>query len=190
MEHSHLRLEGYYFREFAFSVRDDMDDKVPVSLPTVLHVHPRERLTGYRLSSSTEYAFESNQENANRFRVVMTIATKEDEKNFFPYSFKLAMVGYFRLAEGMSDDLIKILVSSAAPSTLYSLAREFIAATTGRGPFPGAVLPLVAIEPRDFDVSLLKGAAAATKAAPAAQPRKKKSTKKSKKRRSARSPKK
>ncbi len=180
MQPSLLQLEGYYVRDFSFSVRDDADDKIPIILPTVLHAHPREALTGYVQSVSSEFVFEINQTKPRRFRVLLEVGTKQVEGNFYPYTFSLKMVGYFRVAEEIPDETLTALISSSAPATLYTLAREYIAATTGRGPFPGAVLPLVSILPSEINVALFKGALPSTAASSSKQPKKKAAAKKRK----------
>ena len=88
---------------------------------------------------------EENQSDNKLFRVKLTVASDESE-DVHPYSFRIEVMGYFRMLDDNTDKWnghIHIL----APSMLYGAVREFLFGLTQRGPYPGVYLPTISFIP-------------------------------------------
>jgi hypothetical protein len=61
----------------------------------------------------------------------------------YPYVFKVALFGSFSVAAEIEPPDSDLIAVRNGPAILYSAAREIVAATTGRGPYPAVLLPAV-----------------------------------------------
>jgi len=187
MQQSHLRLEGYYVREFSFAIQNRMDEHVPIALPIIAHPYPSKPYEPPSLNTNAEATLENSRQDPHRFRVSLVVASEQSDEGEYPYRFRLNIVGYFKIAEGLSEELTTMYLTSAAPSLLYSTAREYIAAATGRGPFPAAVIPIGAIPPSKISPEFFETLRASeAKPAPVKSSKRKPAAKKGKQKKSRR----
>lgn len=61
----------------------------------------------------------------------------------YPYSFKIVMVGAFKLDDAVPPDRVAPVLDNNGPAVLFSMAREALATSLGRGPFRAPLLPSV-----------------------------------------------
>lgn len=61
----------------------------------------------------------------------------------YPYSFEIVIVGSFKLSALVPQDRVAPVLDGNAPALLYSMAREVLATSLGRGPFRALLLPSV-----------------------------------------------
>jgi preprotein translocase subunit SecB len=80
-----------------------------------------------------------------RFRIVLEIFSDEEEEDS-PYDFDISLVGFFSVTGvDMLKEQIPLYYRNGV-MILYSAAREIIAATTARGPFPAFILPTMTFD--------------------------------------------
>jgi preprotein translocase subunit SecB len=59
------------------------------------------------------------------------------------YTFHLALVGFFFVAENYPKDKVEILAKTNCPAVLYSTAREMLVTVVRRSPFTPVLIPSV-----------------------------------------------
>ena len=89
--------------------------------------------------------------------------------NRFPYSFEIALIGFFQLHDDVPDEGVERVMDANAPAVLYGAAREALATSIGRGPFRPLLLPSVHFQ------GIKRQKAAPQKTAKVKSPRKKSS---------------
>jgi preprotein translocase subunit SecB len=149
---SPFQLEGYYIREFSFAVKPGLEDTARLAMQPGLHLQVDGLFNPDELTVNMRAGGGSDPEDQLRWMAVLEIESENNSEINFPYTFRVVLVGYFRLNVPQPvDDMEKVTaaIKVNATSILYSAARELIASVTGRGPFPAAVLPSVVIR---FDI--------------------------------------
>lgn len=115
------------------------------------------------------------------YRLKLSLPSQD---NRFPYSFEIALIGFFQLNDSVSDENVAKVLDANAPAVLYGAAREVLATSIGRGPFRPLLLPSVHFldlerqEPAPKKSSTTKPRAKATSKATAMRKSRKKPTKK------------
>lgn len=147
-----IQLATYYVKEFSFRVRDGRDDFGTVNIQPGLFMQHTSPLRSSGLDLSIDLAAIFGEAHNATHRIELTIRSETNAMKMYPYEFALTIVGIFRFptlsefqveqieADNKLADFLDGYVNNAA-TILYSSAREFLAATTGRGPFPPVLLP-------------------------------------------------
>jgi preprotein translocase subunit SecB len=133
-----LQIDGYYVKEFSCSVRNDLDEKLPLALGTGLHIKPSQVMLASP-GVKIEIGVGTHQKSRSKFRIMLLV--ESDEVEDAPYDFSLRLIGYFSLASKRVSLETSVLFHRNAVMLLYSAAREIIASVTARGPFPAFMLP-------------------------------------------------
>jgi preprotein translocase subunit SecB len=135
---SPLLLDRYVVTEFRFTAypeydyRSDFNGKIELA-DLIVAVTPRK-----------------HKNDPLRWIFSLTIELPEKAEKKYPYSFKIVLVGFFNVSPNYPSEQTEVLVNANAPALLYSAAREFLAAVTGRGPFMALWLPsAMFIKPRE-----------------------------------------
>jgi preprotein translocase subunit SecB len=81
------------------------------------------------------------------WRVQLKIQQDANAKNNAPYSFRLAMEGWFALAPDFPAEHSERFVAVNGTAILYGLAREQLRQTMSMGPFIPILLPTVTFAP-------------------------------------------
>jgi preprotein translocase subunit SecB len=160
MRISPIRLERYYFEELAFR-HDEAFDAESDSASTPLPVD--------ELQASLDFGHEKGNVRHRFYRLKLELPPLDGR---FSCSFRVVAVGFFVIDDTCPADQINTIANTNAPAVLYGVAREAIAALTGRGPLSPLCLP--AVHFLDFAQSMEQETAAAQSEQP------KKSTAKSK----------
>lgn len=128
-----LQLDTYYLKEVNYFLKDNLENK-PDKTDTEIES------IGLEISDvTTPYP---KVENGWRCELVIKSADDETGSNPF-YSFKIVMVGFFRISDSLSPEVATRLAESNCPAVLYSTSREIVATVTRRSPYPAILLPLV-----------------------------------------------
>lgn len=129
---SRLALESYYLTELRYAIKDGLDtnpERIEIVEPIQLEV-----------SDSTSIL--DAKERTWRCELTINSAETAASKEEF-YSFKITMVGFFKVDASLSEEQMTLLAETNCPAVLYSTAREIIATVTRRSPYPPLLLPLV-----------------------------------------------
>jgi preprotein translocase subunit SecB len=129
---SPLELESYYLKEISYSVKDNLLTK-PEKINEIKDVG----LDIGDITTASETA-------SNQWRCELTIQSSDSgtKENLF-YSFKIIMVGFFKVSTNLTADLASKIAKANCPAVLYSASREIVATVTRRSPYPAIILPLV-----------------------------------------------
>jgi preprotein translocase subunit SecB len=148
IEQAALQLDGYYVRELHCALRDGLDEEAHLTVGTGLHVQQSRIMVCSTLSTHLEVDIAQSTKDQSKFRLTLLIASKEENEES-PYIFNIKLVGYFSLA-GIEPFIgMDVWVYQNAVMLLYTTAREIIASTTGRGPFPALILPTLTFDVKD-----------------------------------------
>ena len=140
MQASPLQLEAYFLKDAKFSLGDDLQ-----SLPeSIVEMH------GLNIKIQDETGFDETQQ-MWRSEVRVTATSKGKEK--VPYTFDVAMVGFFRVHESYPKEHIELMAKTNAPALLYSAIREVIGNMTSRSPFSMIFLPSVTFLRPDKEIT-------------------------------------
>lgn len=148
IESAALQLDGYYVKELNCALRDGIDEEVHLAVGTGLHVQQSQIIVCPSLTTNLTVDIAQSKKDQSKFRLTLRVeSNKENEES--PYIFNIKLVGYFSLA-GMKPFIgMDVWVYRNAVMILYSTAREIIASTTGRGPFPALILPTLTFDIKD-----------------------------------------
>lgn len=127
---SRLRLNAYYLKEISYYLRDDLE-KLPGKKTD-------DKTVDLEISDLTTPIEGEGRE----WRCEVTIKSVSPEKQHF-YDFRIVMVGFFSVDEGVDPETAIRLALTNCPAVLYSTSREIIATVTRRSPYPGTLLPTV-----------------------------------------------
>ncbi|HEY6333080.1 MAG TPA: hypothetical protein VI756_27400 [Blastocatellia bacterium] len=152
MQLSPLQLDAYYVKELWFSVLPGLDEQTQFAVLPGMHAILTELKEVEPLLTEVTVSGGPKDDNPLRWRMELTVATKEGKDFKFPYKFRIIVVGFYSVSDQYPQDKRELLVRVNGPSILYSAAREVIAATTGRGLFPAAILPSVSFLPEEQQV--------------------------------------
>jgi preprotein translocase subunit SecB len=141
-----LQLEGYYFQELSFSVREGMKVGGTHTLRAGIHPQLKAPLEENLYSVHIEVKVTPNPTSPLRWRVELRLSS-DDKEAHPPYNFRAIIVGFFRLSSDYTEDELQSHIGRNAPGLLFSAARESLATLTGRGPFPALALPVVVFPP-------------------------------------------
>jgi len=136
MRPSPLQLDGYLVTELRYKAQPDfqydLDNPITTVTPDDLTV---------------ETAFSAHEKERLRRSCELTIELTDATGAKFPYVFRTALIGFFRISEQYPADGADLMFITNAPALLYSAARELLATVTGRGPYPAVTLPSVTFLP-------------------------------------------
>jgi preprotein translocase subunit SecB len=136
MQPARMQLENYFVEDLSFQVQQNykFDPQNPPKLePTDLEIE-------VRLGDVKNDAF--------RKICHLVVTLKEALENPVPYSFRLVMVGFFKMDAACDEKEIEILLKNTAPSILFTAGREILMMVTGRARFQSLMLPTMAFFPK------------------------------------------
>ncbi|MGH9764368.1 MAG: protein-export chaperone SecB [Blastocatellia bacterium] len=145
MKPSILQLEGYYVKGLRF-------DATIAETDTSIYAHPNFHLVHQDIDKlpplTTEVKSEArvNESDTHRWRVEIAVESKNSLDNGYPYTFRILLVGHFRISSAIAADKVEALARMLGTAFLYSVAREALLSATGRGPYPAIVLPVVTFQ--------------------------------------------
>lgn len=173
MQRSKMQLENYFVEEVSFALQNDKLENLE-EMPQ-LESEDLAIEVGLGESKDDEY---------KRF-CQLTVELREETAEQYPYEFKIQLLGFFNLDSSATEDELDMLITNAAPTMLYTAAREYLLLITGRTRFLPVTLPTVFFAPQTKDRSEETKTPAKEKSAPAKKakpktPAKKKPTKKTK----------
>jgi preprotein translocase subunit SecB len=134
-----LQIDGYYVKEFSCSVRDDLDEKSHLALGTGLHIQPSQVMLASPMVD-LEVGIGEHLKDRSKFRIMLDVKS-DDKEGDSPYTFSLKLMGYFSVEDKKYIEEMSPIFHRNAVMLLYSAAREIVASSTGRGPFPAYMLP-------------------------------------------------
>jgi len=140
-----VQLDGYYIRELHCAVRPGFDEEAKFTLGTGLHLQQSEVMLCPPITTNLKVETGRHTKDPLRFRVVLQIESKEESETT-PYIFDVHLVGFFSVSDVKPFTGLDVWVYRNAVMILYSTAREVIASTTGRGPFPAIILPTLTFD--------------------------------------------
>ena len=126
---SSLLLDSYFVEEIFCKANFDHDPKCTVDIGLKDITVDADVLAGKKKSDG--------------WQVRLTVFHQTESKSNSPYSFRIAIVGFFRVDGKYPVERAEWLVKTNAPSVLYSIARENIRRLTIDGPWPFVLLPTV-----------------------------------------------
>jgi preprotein translocase subunit SecB len=157
MKASKLDLVGYYFKELSFSVRSSAEKGLSlISFPGLNYTAEFKR-ESHEMLVNAKFRGGRNKEDPSRWRFELKLESAAPDTDEFPYDYSAHVVGYFEVNADHSLNEETIRTNSIA--LLYGIARDALAATTARGPFPGILLPSVSF----IDSPLIQKPEVATK---------------------------
>ncbi len=120
-----------------------------------IHVVANEALTPEVLRSGREFGCSftydvelgAAREDDRKYQVVLTATNQEKEGLLQAYDIRVQIVGFFTVSPEYPDERKKGMVAVLGPSLLCGALREFILATTSRGPYPPVCLPTTTFIP-------------------------------------------
>lgn len=132
---SPLKLESYFITELSYAVKSEFEGRVGQSIASEfpsLHA---------RVDASR------SDDDPLRWRCALRVESDDQASTNFPYSIRVALVGYFAVSADYQSESAEALARVNGTSILYSAAREALAAATGRSGFAAIVLPSVRFLP-------------------------------------------
>lgn len=141
MRPSVLHIEGYYLRELAIELNERFANKTGFGSWTGYHYQPDKSFKVDPPQFEVMSEVGKKVDDPSRLRYILTVRSA-GRKDKTPYSFKISLVGYFHVDKDIKEN-VDVLLYANAPSVLFSAAREVLAASTARGPYPAIVLPAV-----------------------------------------------
>lgn len=101
---------------------------------------------GHRLDIN-QLTIESNilsgKRKSDGWQVTLTVFHQPTETSNSPYSFRIVLVGFFKVDKNYPKAMAEWLVKTNASSVLYSIARESLRKTMQDGPWAPCLLPTV-----------------------------------------------
>lgn len=131
MKASQLLLDRYHVEELQFSLDDDYLFDESVSEPVVSAEDLDVEVTPFRHPDEPRKWF------------VKLRVSLNDKDGKFPYSFSIALAGFFDVSEDCLPDMVEPLALINAPSILYAAARELLSLVTARSRYLAIFLPSV-----------------------------------------------
>ncbi len=130
MRRSPLQVETYFLRELSFSVNEDYDEEKPVG----------DLFKGFQYFTD----FFCYDKASHKWQCVLGLRCRPTEGENNPYSFLIALAGYFVVdADVPSREAEEKLVHANAPALLYTVAREILSSTSARARWGRINLPTV-----------------------------------------------
>jgi preprotein translocase subunit SecB len=145
MKASVLHIEGYHLKELSIELNESFAKKSVFGAWSGYHYHPDESYKVDPLNFKVNSEISKKVGDPFSLRYVLNIHSS-GPKSKVPYSFKVSLVGYFHVDGSVVEKDKKqasVLLYANAPALLYAAARELLATTTGRGPYPAVILPSV-----------------------------------------------
>jgi preprotein translocase subunit SecB len=146
---SPLQLEGYYVKELSFGVKPELDEQVQLQMQLGIGMQYDGLFNPDPLTVNVQSAVAGHKEDPFRWKCVVRVESQNPPDRKYPYDFLATLVGYFKVDEQVPRENVESLIKVNGASVLYSAAREMLASTTGRGPFPEVLLPTVIFLPVD-----------------------------------------
>lgn len=141
MKPSQLHLEGYYVRHLSFSLKPEVEARMTTIAYPGLHFTAEYKHETKEISLEIDSKGGQKKNAPSRWRFILKINSDDSPESDFPYEFSIHIVGFFNT--DADNPLPDIAVRTNATGLLYAAAREILASTTGRGPYPGVILPSV-----------------------------------------------
>lgn len=143
-----LQLEGYYIKELAFRIRDDLDEKLNTKMQLGVGLQLDGLFNPDPLTVNITSGMAAHLEDPYRWKCEVRIESQNPPERNYPYDFLAVLVGFFKADERMSSEHAQTLIAVNGASVLYSAGRDILATVTARGPFPHVLLPTVAFIPQ------------------------------------------
>ncbi|MFN0107401.1 MAG: hypothetical protein ACKVZH_00985 [Blastocatellia bacterium] len=143
MQQTPLQLEGYYVKSLSFGLNSKLEEVMEAKAsPSLQHIVVQP-IPVNPLTIHVEISGDPKEDDFSRWRFVLAVSAKNPDDSSYPYDFSVEIVGFFKAQ--FSDPVGKdqSLIRTNAVAVLYSAARDVISSTTARGPYPGALLPLI-----------------------------------------------
>lgn len=132
MRSARLQLENYFVEELLFQIRPS--EKLANS----------KRLGLFPSDLRIAVALGENKSDSLKKLCRLTIGLTDKKKDTLPYSFKIDLVGFFKLDPECSEELKEALIKINAPSLLFTAARELLLLISSRSAYGPLMLPTVA----------------------------------------------
>ena len=139
MKPSQLQLEGYYVKHLSFSLKPEVEAQMTIIAYPGLHFTSEYKHEAKEINLAVKSKGGPRKNDRSRWRFVLEIDSANPPESDFPYEFSIQIVGFF--TNDPDDPLPEIAVRTNSPGLLYAAAREILASATGRGPYPGVMLP-------------------------------------------------
>ena len=130
-----LQLKYYFFPEVSSSAALDFD--------------PEKDKGSRSLSLKIDESLQPTPKSPGQYQLGLRLGVGPKEKTKAPYRINLTIIGFFAVREDVPENQRETLVRITGSSMLYGMAREFIMAVTGRGPWPPVMLPTISFIPRE-----------------------------------------
>lgn len=128
---SPLQLDSYFFEELHF-LHDTAFDAKEKNLNQPLPIDA--------LQVDVDRALHPTDARRRFYRLRLELPASDGK---FSCSLRAVVVGYFTILEECQEERLDVLADANAPALLYGVAREALAALSGRGPLPPVTLPAV-----------------------------------------------
>ncbi len=135
MKLSAIYLERYFFEELRFKLDADFDGADEAGQRILATPLPLDVIR-----AEVELAVSSD---SARQRIYRLLLFTDAAPGQLPYAFRACVIGHFAIGAECPDDAVEQATNANAPALLYGVAREAVAALTGRSPWPPACLPAV-----------------------------------------------
>jgi preprotein translocase subunit SecB len=145
MKASILHIEGYHLKELFIELNESFAKKSVFGAWSGYHYHPDESYKVDPVNFKVNSEISKKIDDPFSLRYVLTIASI-GPKSKVPYTFRVALVGFFHVDHSVvekDEKQASVLLYANAPALLYAAARELLATTTARGPYPAVILPSV-----------------------------------------------
>jgi preprotein translocase subunit SecB len=145
MKSSILHIEGYHLKELSIELNEGFAKKAVFGAWSGYHYHPDETYKVDPVNFKVGSEIAKKNDDPFSLRYVLHIRSTGN-KNKVPYSFRLALVGYFHVDKSVAEKDEKranMMLYANASALLYAAARELLATATARGPYPAVILPSV-----------------------------------------------
>lgn len=132
-----LELDTYFFSE--------------IHIVANAALTPEELRSGMDFGCSFAYDVElgTAREDDRKYQVVLTATNQGKEGLLQAYDIRVRIVGFFTVSPEYPEERKKGMVAVLGPSLLCGALREFILATTSRGPYPPVCLPATTFIPEE-----------------------------------------
>lgn len=131
---SAIALQQYYFEELGFALDADFDATQNGQSVGAAPLAPEQLHIDVGLAVSEADA---------RARVYRLHISSAAASGILPVAFRARVTGHFQIGADCPDEDVEKASNANAPALLYGVAREAIAALTGRSPWPPMCLPAV-----------------------------------------------
>jgi preprotein translocase subunit SecB len=131
MQSSPLQLEGYFLKEVAFSLNEELEER------------PTELKKSENLGVEVSVSVDCLDKRKRRWRCKLILDLKPKDETTSAYTFHLVLVGFFFVSKDYPKERVELLAKTNCPAVLYSTAREMLVTVVRRSPFAPVLIPSV-----------------------------------------------